>query len=183
MSNSNQTSDVELGEQPIKKELVLRGTQIAYYQICKTKLWLFSNGISMEHLSDLVKLGKLIHSIRYQDEERDLIIDSIAIDFVRTRRGFEIHEIKKTSVLEEAHILQLKYYLFYLKLKGFPDLEGVIHYPKMNKIVKVELRKEDEEKLSDIHDEIQAIIKSEKPPKPIKRPYCKKCAYYDLCWV
>lgn len=37
------------------------GTQVAYAIICETKLWLFSNGVSMEHTSDLVSQGRAIH--------------------------------------------------------------------------------------------------------------------------
>lgn len=37
------------------------GTHFNYYQVCKRKLWLFANGITMEHTSDLVYEGKLIH--------------------------------------------------------------------------------------------------------------------------
>ena len=43
----------------------ITGTHFNYYQICKRKLWLFANGISMEHTSDLVHEGKLIHEESY----------------------------------------------------------------------------------------------------------------------
>ena len=42
------------------------GTQINYYFICKTKLWLFSHHIQMEHENEDVQIGKLIHDTRYQ---------------------------------------------------------------------------------------------------------------------
>ena len=43
----------------------LIGTHFNYYQVCKRKLWLFANGIHMEHTSDLVYDGKLIHENSY----------------------------------------------------------------------------------------------------------------------
>lgn len=41
------------------------GTHFNYYQICHRKLWLFANGINMEHVSDAVYDGKLIHEGSY----------------------------------------------------------------------------------------------------------------------
>lgn len=35
------------------------GTHFNYYMVCHRKLWLFANGINMEHTSDLVYEGKL----------------------------------------------------------------------------------------------------------------------------
>ncbi len=37
------------------------GTQINYYFLCRKKLWYFTKNIEMEHNSDAVYLGKLIH--------------------------------------------------------------------------------------------------------------------------
>ena len=31
------------------------GTHFNYYHICRRKLWLFANGINMEHVSDTVR--------------------------------------------------------------------------------------------------------------------------------
>lgn len=47
------------------------GTHFNYYQLCHRKLWLFANGINMEHTSDTVYDGKLIHESCYpQRSER-----------------------------------------------------------------------------------------------------------------
>jgi len=62
----------------------LTATHINYYFVCKRKLWLFSNGINMEHTSDIVAEGKLIHETSYpQRPERytELEIDGSVIDF------------------------------------------------------------------------------------------------------
>ena len=39
---------------------MLTATHINYYHVCHRKLWLFSNGIQMEHTSETVQEGKLI---------------------------------------------------------------------------------------------------------------------------
>jgi len=65
----------------------------------------------MEHTSDLVYEGKLIHETSYpQRSERyeELEIDGIKIDFYDARNKV-IHEIKKSDKIEEAHEWQLKY--------------------------------------------------------------------------
>ncbi|WP_149694528.1 Dna2/Cas4 domain-containing protein [Chitinophaga sp. CF418] len=43
----------------------ITATHINYYHICHRKLWLFSNGITLEHTSDLVAEGKLIGEHSY----------------------------------------------------------------------------------------------------------------------
>ena len=62
----------------------ITGTHFNYYLICHRKLWLFANGINMEHNSDLVYDGKLIHEDSYpQRPERyeELEVDGVKIDF------------------------------------------------------------------------------------------------------
>ena len=75
--------------------MIFTGTQFNYYQVCKRKLWLFSNGITMEHTSDIVFDGKLIHENSYpQRSERyeELEVDGCKIDFYDVRYKI-IHEI------------------------------------------------------------------------------------------
>ena len=60
------------------------GTHFNYYQICRRKLWLFANGINMEHTSDTVYDGKLIHQGSYpQRTERyeEIAIEGIKVDY------------------------------------------------------------------------------------------------------
>ena len=45
----------------LNEDLTYTGTQVNYYLICKRKLWLFSRGLEIEEISDLVLLGKLLH--------------------------------------------------------------------------------------------------------------------------
>jgi len=44
---------------------MITGTHISYYLVCHRKLWLFSHEIRMEHTSDLVSEGRLIHETSY----------------------------------------------------------------------------------------------------------------------
>lgn len=52
----------------------LSGLQINYYFICKTKLWLYSHGISLELESENVKLGIILHEDSFKREKMFLLI-------------------------------------------------------------------------------------------------------------
>ncbi|MDR0795219.1 MAG: CRISPR-associated protein Cas4, partial [Tannerella sp.] len=87
----------------------LTATHINYYMVCRRKLWLFSNGINMEHTSDTVAEGKLIHETSYpQRSERytELEVDGSVIDFYDARNKI-IHEVKKSNRIETAHLWQV----------------------------------------------------------------------------
>jgi CRISPR-associated exonuclease Cas4 len=64
------------------------GTQFNYFLICRRKLWLFSNGINMEHTSDLVYEGKLIHENSYpqrSEKYTEVELDGVKIDYYDAR--------------------------------------------------------------------------------------------------
>ena len=76
----------------------MTGTHFNYYHVCKRKLWLFANSIQMEHTSDMVYDGKLIHEQSYpQRSERyeEMEIDGIKIDYYDPRNKF-ILEINRS---------------------------------------------------------------------------------------
>lgn len=157
-----------------------QGVKVNYYYICKRKLWLFSKGISMEHTSDRVLSGKLVHEDSYKRKNKEILIDDILKldildkDYVR--------EVKISSKLTEPDKMQLYYYLFYLKNLGIHK-KGSINYVKEKKTEEIELTKEIEEKIIHTLKDIKKITSENKPPKLEKLPYCHKCAYYEFCFV
>ncbi len=159
---------------------IITGTQIAYYTLCHRKLWLFSKNISMEHTSDLVKIGKIIHENSYSRKKKEINLEGIKIDMLEAKKGI-IHEVKKSKSLDEAHIWQLKYYLYYLSKLGI-EIEGIIDYPKIRRREKISLNKEDILEINNILKGIEDIITAETIPLPINKPYCKKCSYYEFCY-
>ncbi|NKQ39116.1 MAG: Dna2/Cas4 domain-containing protein, partial [Methanosarcinales archaeon] len=123
--------------------ITITGVKISYYFICKSKLWLFSHNIQMEHNSENVKIGKIINESSYGRDKKDVRIDNtICVDFIKKRDGLEIHEIKKSKKMDDAHRWQLIYYLYYLNQKGV-DAIGVLNYPLLNKKEIVEARDKD----------------------------------------
>lgn len=162
-------------------EMYIKGTQVNYYFICKTKLWLFSHNIAMEKESDDVKLGKLLHKDAFKRDEKEVRIGSIAIDIVRRGDSLEIREIKKSRKMEKAHVYQTLYYLFYLKKLGI-NAKALITFPKLKESIKLELSEEDERRLEEIIKEIDEIVKNDTMPKPEYRKICRRCAYFEFCF-
>lgn len=68
----------------------------------------------MDHTSELVEIGKLIHENSYSRKRKKITLEGIKVDIIDAKRGI-FHEVKKSRSLEESHIWQLKYYLYYFK--------------------------------------------------------------------
>ncbi|MDK4492284.1 CRISPR-associated protein Cas4, partial [Fusobacterium necrophorum] len=75
------------------------------------------------------------------------------------------------------------YYLYYLEKKGLTGMKGILDYPLLKQKVEVELTEMDRKNLEKILSEIEKIMKSSIPPDLEKKSICKKCAYFDLCFV
>ncbi len=164
------------------KSAYITGTQINYYFICERKLWLFFHNIQLEKEHENVKLGKLLHEKSFKRDEKDVQLGPIAFDFVRRGDRLELHETKKSSKMGEAHEFQVLYYLYYLENQGI-DAEAVIHFPEERKKERLELDDEKVEELEKVLDEIEEIRGREDMPDAEKDRVCRKCAYYEFCWV
>jgi len=157
------------------------GIRINYLHVCERKLWLFDRGIGMEQTSDKVLLGKLLGEYSYPREQtRDVLIDNlIRIDIMDKDT---IREVKYSNRLQEADRAQILYYLYYLKRLGI-EKKGIINYPKMRRREEVVLTEEAEKKVEADLKRINKILSLKNPPEVKRKPYCKKCAYYELCFV
>ena len=85
--------------------------------------------------------------------------------------------------MEEAHLWQLKYYLYYLKSFGVEDVTGKLDYPKLKKTLDVVLSADDEQRIQEIFDDMTTLVNQEKAPERINKKFCKTCAYYEFCWA
>lgn len=163
----------------------LTATHINYYHVCFRKLWLFSNGIKMEHTSELVAEGKLIGETSYSDRSRkytEVEMDGIKIDFYDAKNKV-VHEVKKSNSVERAHIAQVKYYIYKLQQHGVMDVKGVIEYPKLRQREGVTLNESDIIEINKWEDEIEKLVSSDECPKVINSKICKNCSYYEFCYV
>lgn len=163
----------------------ITATHINYFHICKRKLWLFANGINMEHNSEAVAAGKLIHETTYPqraEKYTELEIAGSKIDFYDAKNKV-IHEIKKSDKMEIAHEWQVKYYILLLQQNGIDDVKGILEYPKLRETKEVLLEESDKIYLLAVKQQISEIIISDNCPPTINSPICKKCSYYDFCYV
>jgi CRISPR-associated exonuclease Cas4 len=163
----------------------MTGTHFNYFHVCKRKLWLFANGIQMEHTSDLVYEGKMLHEVAYpQRSERysELEIDGIKIDFYDTKNKV-IHEIKKSDKMEDAHLWQVKYYMRVLEENGISGVKGILEYPSLRQTKEVLLTDEDRKQILQMSEEIACVIDSDECPNLIKNKICNLCSYYEFCYI
>ena len=160
----------------------ITGLMVYYYEVCKRKLWYFTNDIQLEENNSNVILGKLLEENTYTRDEKKINIDGVInIDFIRSKKI--LHEIKKSNSIEPASLLQVQYYLYYLEKKGLIGLKGVLDYPLLRQTVEVNLSDSDRENLKNIIIGIKEILGKESPPILEKKNICKNCAYFDLCFV
>ena|SRR5690554_2282371 len=146
----------------------------------------------MEHTSDIVYDGKLLHETSYpQRAERyeEILLSAEyedvtligKIDFFDSRNNM-VHEIKRSDKVEEAHTRQLKFYLWLLELNGVAVVTGILEYPKLRKTEEVLLNDSDREELKKSVSVIKTLIVGETCPPVINAKICKSCSYFDFCY-
>jgi CRISPR-associated exonuclease Cas4 len=163
----------------------ITGTHFNYFQVCHRKLWFFANNIQMEHTSDLVYEGKLVHEssfVQRASRYEEIEIEGIKIDYFDTKNKV-VHGIKKSDKLEQAHVWQLKYYIYVLKNKGMEGVSGILEYPKLRKRDEVLLSQVDKEQIEEMLDSIRQLIQKEEVPPLQKKSICRNCSYHDLCYA
>lgn len=160
----------------------ITGTAINYLYICERKLWFFQNHLEMEHTSEYVDIGQLLHEDTYpREKRREWLIDGmVRIDFV-DKDGI-LHDIKSGPAMETAHVMQLCYYLYLLKQKGVTDRKGVINYPRQRQTTEVELTVDRERELETAIEKVTQIAALPTPPHADYMKICKSCSYQELCW-
>jgi CRISPR-associated exonuclease Cas4 len=157
------------------------GVMVSYYFHCKRQLWFYANWVEMEHNSELVLLGKILSESFYRGKEKEVEIDwMIVMDWIDFRDGV-VHEVKKSDRMEVSHIWQVKYYLYYLRGKGV-KAKGRINYPKLRKVVDVDLGDGDIIVMGEVLRDILKVVGSGRPPARIEKRMCRGCSYFELCW-
>ncbi|MBQ3584078.1 MAG: CRISPR-associated protein Cas4 [Lachnospiraceae bacterium] len=162
----------------------VNGTLINYYFHCKRQCYLHGNRINMENNSEMVKIGKALHEARLSGNEgTELEIDNIKIDKLTKEY---LTEIKKSDADENASKWQLYYYLYVLKSKGIVR-KGRLQFIEKNKkdsrTLILELTPEIEQELESIVQKVENLIESEQMPPVLQKAQCKKCAYYEYCYI
>jgi CRISPR-associated exonuclease Cas4 len=162
----------------------VNGTLINYYFHCKRQCYLHGNRLNLEDNSEIVKIGKAIHEEKSLGAENtEISIDNIKLDKLTTEY---LTEVKKSDADIDAAKWQLIYYLKVLKDKGIirkGKLEFVEKNKSDKKIIVFELTDELESKLKEYVQEIEKLILQDKIPEVLRKQMCKKCAYYEYCYI
>ncbi|MEM0492531.1 MAG: CRISPR-associated protein Cas4 [Candidatus Thermoplasmatota archaeon] len=160
----------------------ITGVMVQYYKACKRELWFFAHQINMDYESDDIAVGRLIHDKSFSREKKNINLGDVSFDFVEEDGEPRIYEIKKSSKLVEPVRYQLYYYLWYVKKMGI-EAKGILVYPREKKREELRLTPKIEKEISNIVCDIPLIIAQPVPPDAQKKPYCKRCTYYELCMV
>ncbi|WP_411680226.1 CRISPR-associated protein Cas4 [Clostridium thailandense] len=162
----------------------VNGTLINYYFHCKRQCYLHGNRLNLEDNSENVKIGKAIHEEKSAGSSNsEISIDNIKIDKLTSDY---LVEIKKSDADVEACKWQLIYYLKVLRDKGIErkgKLEFIEKNKGNNKILYFELNDELLEQLDKHIKDIETLIAEEDIPAVLNKPKCKKCAYYEYCYI
>jgi len=176
--------------------LRLTATLFNYHLICSRKSWLHHHGIRMEQESEAVAMGKLLDESSYGREKKQISVEAESpqgvplvglIDRANLRDGV-LHETKKGRACEEAHIWQLRFYLWLLTLNGVRrandgTFTGQLDYPTLRRTETVVLTAEHEQQLAQWTTELRQVLQQPTPPPRIsQRKFCRKCAFEELCY-
>ncbi len=161
----------------------VNGTLINYYFHCKRQCYLHGNRLNLEDNSESVSIGKALHEERRNNKNTEIEIDNIKIDKLTKEY---LTEVKKSDADVEAAKWQLLFYLKILKNKGIVR-RGKLEFIEKNKTKKktliLELNKEKEIELNEYINDIEKLLNEENIPKILNKPKCKKCAYYEYCYI
>ncbi|GAA0681302.1 CRISPR-associated protein Cas4 [Clostridium cadaveris] len=162
----------------------VNGTLINYYFHCKRQCYLHGNRLNLEDNSEDVKIGKAIHEEKSeQSSNTEIEIDNIKID--KLTKDYLI-EVKKSDADVEAAKWQLAYYLKILRDKGI-ERKGKLEFVEKNKtpskVIYIELNDEIVKELDSYLTSIENLLKQEEVPAILNKPQCKKCAYYEYCYI
>ena len=154
-----------------------------YYIHCKRQCYLHGNRINLEDNSEEVKIGKALHEAKENDKNTEITIENIKIDKLTKEY---LTEVKKSDADPEAAKWQLLFYLKVLKEKEIErkgKLEFIEKNRKDKKTVILELDDEIEKQLYEYEEEIKQLLLQEEVPPVLNKPKCKKCAYYEYCYI
>ena len=157
------------------------GTIYSYSFLCMRKVWLSYHNLSFEGENELVQIGKFIDENTYTNQKHNFMIDNkVNIDFLKDNI---VHEIKKSDKEKQMAINQIKYYLFILKQHGFDNIKGELNIPSKRYKEEVLLEEGDDKKILERLEIINQTLSEKNIPETINKSSCKKCAYYEFCYI
>ena len=161
---------------------MITGTIVNYYFHCKTQMWLHYHKINLEDNSEDVRIGRVLHEIS-ENRVDEVSFEGIKVDKITNDY---VVEVKKSDSDIKAGKWQLMYYLYVLKQKGIEKKGRLEVFEKKKQDKKkfiIELTPENERKLLEILEDVEKILSNDTPPKSKFENKCRKCAYYEYCFL
>ena len=159
----------------------MTATLLSYLRICHRKLWLHGHGLRLENAHDNVGIGRLIQETSFSRKTKELVLGEIGkVDWIDLRDGI-VHETKKGKTPNDADVLQVKYYMHWLRENGMQVKAAKIHYPKKKRTTDVPWDDAIPDEIKTALDEAQQILDQRCPPPFTPLPYCKSCAFHEFC--
>lgn len=164
------------------KKLNITGSIIEAYVFCPKQAWLLAHQFVGDQNNEFLEIGRLISDRSYEREKNEITIKGGKIDFIKKDNNkILIVEVKKSSKFIETAKMQLLYYIYDLKNKGIVSY-GEVRIPEEKKIIKIYLDDNNEEKIKNLINEIDNLLKQEKMPEVKYSGKCKNCSYNEFCW-
>lgn len=130
-----------------------------------------------------IEIGRFLHEESYKKDKKEVSLGNIVIDVIKKENGqLVVGEVKKTSKFKQSARMQLLFYLKELKDIGV-DATGSLMFPKEKQREEIILTEEIEKELGEVIKDIIKIIYEDKPPEVKKIPFCKNCAYNEICYA
>ena len=168
----------------LREQVRITGVAIQYAVACERELWFYLHGIGASREEQNILIGRQIDEEYYRRLRKQIMIDeSVKLDVVKKKnKEIVVLETKKSRKLLEPAKWQLLYYLYILKKHGV-EAEGYLAIPTERKRIKVLLTPRAEEYIEELIERIKEVARMPNPPPPVRKSYCKGCAYRELCWV
>lgn len=142
-----------------------------------------SRNLGPNQENPFIEIGRLLSQESYQRDKKEIHLENIVIDIVKTQdEDIIIGEVKKSSRFLKSATMQLAYYLLKLKKYGIA-VKGELMFPKEKKKIAVTLTEEIEKELMKAQEEITFLISKDEPPKPKRIKFCKTCGYHEFCFA
>lgn len=162
--------------------MMLTGTVVNYYTHCQRQCWLFYHNLNLEDNSEDVRIGRVLHELK-KSEKEEVALDGIKLDKITAEY---VTEIKKSDADVAAAIAQLEYYLIVLYDKGVirkGRLECLEKNKQSKTIHTLTLTEQTIAERKAHYRQIEEFLSMAAPPSPVLKPGCKKCAYFEYCFI
>lgn len=159
-------------------KIVLTGTLVNSYVVCKRKAWLNSRKINPNKSNSFLLMGSSYNSNRTTQKR----IGNIELDEIEKGKHIIVKEYKKTFSNIEASKMQLLFYMKNLKEElNLNKIDGYIISEETNEKLFLPFDSKNEEKIDKLIDEILVALNNNQILKFTRTKLCDYCGHNMYC--